>query len=955
MKKLLMMIAMAVGFTVFADANDPLIPASVEAGQTYELQCKGEVVRTYTASKTMQMNFQADANLSDNAVDWTVVPVQGFDIGSFVCTYPNGGTLAAGERLLLVRCAEGVGFKGLSWDYKLVDSTNNKIVGTYVTADASGKFNVGDVSGRLEQGYDYVYIVLDTRLVDGTPSAVDENTNPKLVGGWGEFVSADGTAATASIKWTPIRMGLAESYPVSVKEFDFDPTLVLEKGFAVISPSEGKWRIYQLPQAWVEPFVSPELSLSAGTYWHLAKNRTDIPDPFTLESAYKFSAFDIQYEAKALAYLRGDYSQLEASDYKLLDDWNKQVAPFKEWNADFEVSFDRPVAANSVLLAGFYNYTSAWAGKYTFDWVGDGQKDPWVGSSPEKDLAAGEVTRLLYSYIGKSGNVTMTYDEICQKVIQFFCGVKNLSEKNYGTTMTVKLCIYENTGRCHESGRRVVIGTYEYTFCGPLDIEFAEGYNWPEDAALPEPNPLHTNHNGRLSFVLPAPTYTEKHDKLAFVGWSNDVDKTIMTYIPTNTWKAYKLYGTWKPAQTVVIKPDEDKPGDSASIKVADEWLEENLKGVSGDEVAEALQKPAEDGGKIPLWQTYVLGLNPSGTVSTVQVQKETENKALVVSTVEAPAPDSGFKVRYSLDKIESDEATIRKEGQMQEGKDITIDLDESTAGEIPTGYYKMNVIIMPEKGDGEPDVDKKVKVPSEVTVGVLQVATEEPVIPVAVPWTALSDKEANIPADQIVQPQGLEDGVLLHVYDEEGKYKTLKMAGGKWTTSDDHQIDIEGGTSESDQANAVPTVKRGSAMWLDRTGTDMSKPFYLMGQYNDKSAETQIVPPTEEGKTEYNLIAPTGIEETDLNTIETLVPGEKGENDKLMIVNNGNPVYCDYDPVTKKWGYNSFTLDSRGLIRKNRVTDGIKVTAGTGLWYISAGGSPTITWTGDEQEDSGN
>ena len=876
---------------------------------------------------------------------------------SYICTYADGKRVLEGERCVLVQSDENGVFSGITWQGVPEDA----VVATFF-ADKDSKFAIS-LEGKIEAGKTYELIVLDSRIPDG--SVLASKLGETLVSAFGEFTLNSDGSAIEGVKWNAVKMGLSATYPVLQHAFSYDPTLILEKGYAVVSPEDGKWQVYKLPEAWVAPYESPELSLKNGTYWHLGKNKDVIPDPFKLESAYKFSAFDIQYEKKALAYLSGKTEELVPADYKLLDDWNKQVTPFKEWNADFEVSFDRPVAANSVLLAGFYNYTSAWAGKYTFDWVGEGQQDPWVGSSPEKDLAAGEVTRLLYSYIGKSGNVTMTYNEICQKVIQFFCGVKNLSEKNYGTTMTVKLCIYENTGRCHESGRRVVIGTYDYTFCGPLGFRFRKGEGHPDGVDLPYPGAegddelgaytsLSTNHNGKLSFVLPA--LQSGSNTLAFVGWSNAVDSTIMTYVPTNTWGNYNLYSTWKKAKTIVITPDTNKTETVASIKVADDWIEKNLKDVPTEKVAEALQKPAEDGGKIPLWQTYVLGLNPSGTVSVVATEKLSDDKALVVSTVEAPAPDAGFKVTYSLDKIDkTSEEPIdpAHKGKEQETKDIAIDL-EPQGGETPTGYYKMNVFITPVKDDVAVK-DEQVQVKSEVTVGVLTVKTEEPVVPVAIPWTSLAgngdDANAKIPADEIVQPQGLTEGDELMVYNRDNEvYTTLTLKGGKWVADGTTVPVNEGGTSgEATQPGEVPMIGRGYSMWLKRQ--DPSATFHLFGQYNKAEAATTIDPGSAE-KSEYNLIAPTGIEDTDLNEIPSLKSNSTNvnPNDIIVIVRDGAPVR--YRPVGDgKWGYKKQVYEKKnGIIRvKTENATDAKVQAGVGMWYISAGGNPTIKWESDE------
>ena len=1022
MKKLIMMMAMAVGFTVFADSqNDKLISFSTSGTSYYQdgltkivdNECvaliwikDGESFGGFNANGTLKdetnnklvrvvnlakdghcppitfvipagevegiyaggsfvvylldtrdgngqptvaqnntvgrVNWFGKCDDSSAEVDAAVDVAKVFN--SYVCTYADGKPVLEGERCVLVQSDENGVFCGITWQGVPEDA----VVDTF-TADASGKFNIN--LDNVTSGKNYELIVLDSRIPDG--SVLASKLGENLVSAFGEFMlNSDGTAIDG-INWKAVKMGLSATYPVLKHAFSFDPALNLENGYAVVSPEDGKWQVYKLPEAWVASYESPEFSLKGGTYWHLGKNKNDIPDPFKLESAYKFSAFDIKYEEKALAYLRGDYSKLEAPDYQLLDDWNKQVAPFKEWNADFEVSFDRPVAANSVLLAGFYNYTSAWAGKYTFDWVGEGQKDPWVGSSPEKDLAAGEVTRLLYSYIGKSGNVTMTYDEICQKVIQFFCGVKNLSEKNYGTTMTVKLCIYENTGRCHESGSKIVIGTYRYTFMGPLYVNYNKSLEGNEPAGAEMPANLETNTDGRTSFPLSVPTYDHKTYKdIAFVGWSNQVAKVTYSEIPTNTWSTadepIELYAVWKAAKSTKVTVADEKTSVESDIKVTDEWLVKNDIDPTSENLQAELEKPQGDAGR-PVWQNYLLGMDPNADLKVEKTNGNEDDKALVVSTVQVVAPDAGIKVGYSLDKVGSDEKEVTKEGETQATKDLKIDL-EPISGETPTGYYKMNVIFTPTK-DGVDQSD--IKIPADNTIGVLKVESEEKLVPVAVPWTSLNSK-GSVAVDEIVKTSTLSEEDKMHVYDSKnGAYHNYQLKGGEWQWVDSYELDANGvvtqvpATKPSDEK-----IARGSSVWLERS--DVTKPFYLIGEYDSNSGCVVTVSGADsvedQERPAYNLIAPVGIEQTDLNEVPSLkaaAQDAKSANDQIVIMRDG--VYTRFIPHEGSWGYNKAVIKSVGtrtIKTIQFVKDDTKVDAGLGMWYIRKDKSDLdITW----------
>lgn len=138
---------------------------------------------------------------------------------------------------------------------------------------------------------------------------------------------------------------------------------------------------------------------------------------------------------------------------ELMDD------PHFYWLADFVVSFDKPVAKDSLSLVGQY---ASWS-------------DSWLGFTVPKDMEAQEEIRLLgeaAKLIYPSLDVTINYSELCALVQQFNCGAYNSSAANIGTTMTVELRIYETeepsdeNGNSHnvETGRCVTLGSFTYTF-----------------------------------------------------------------------------------------------------------------------------------------------------------------------------------------------------------------------------------------------------------------------------------------------------------------------------------------------------------------------------------------------------------------------------------------------------------------------------------------------------------
>ena len=124
---------------------------------------------------------------------------------------------------------------------------------------------------------------------------------------------------------------------------------------------------------------------------------------------------------------------------------------YANWHADFVVSADSDVVANSLMLAGYY---SAFC-----DTVVGGK---WIGFVvPE--TTAGEEYRLLgglvaYKDIGEYGN----------DGVGFRCGVADLYGSNAGVTLTVELRLYETDENGQEVGadKYITIGTFTYTFAG---------------------------------------------------------------------------------------------------------------------------------------------------------------------------------------------------------------------------------------------------------------------------------------------------------------------------------------------------------------------------------------------------------------------------------------------------------------------------------------------------------
>ena len=130
---------------------------------------------------------------------------------------------------------------------------------------------------------------------------------------------------------------------------------------------------------------------------------------------------------------------------------------YADWHADFVVTVNDDMAANTCGLAGQYD---SWSSE-------------WLAFHLPKDAVAGESFRLLNDV---AHGIKYNYVELCEIVKVFRAGVYNLADENVGKSITVELRLYEpvaedipltNTNYEGETGNFVTVLTEEYTL-GPV-------------------------------------------------------------------------------------------------------------------------------------------------------------------------------------------------------------------------------------------------------------------------------------------------------------------------------------------------------------------------------------------------------------------------------------------------------------------------------------------------------
>ena len=437
---------------------------------------------------------------------------------------------------------------------------------------------------------------------------------------------------------------------------------------------------------------------------------------------------------------------------------------------------------------------------------------------------------------------------------------------------------------------------------------------------------------------LPDPTYTSENT--TFAGWQMTVDNEtkIVSELPAGTTGNVELTATWTTATPVTVDATTTTGNDVIALKVTDTWLQANqiTTGTSeSDVVARKAALEAEDATTgLKKWQNYVLGQDTTKSASVVAAKDSVEEtKAELDMTFNVPAVDTGFDVKYRVDKVVGETVT---EGAVNSVAEI--DLAAATTSQA-SAFFQVKAVLTPK---GSTDSTKDVVVDVQKTVGVVKVDSAAEWTIVAVPWESLGD--GDIKASELIHLGNRSNGDELRVY-QSGTYQTYELVNGEWT-GDAAQFTANNDNTSSQQdpqAANVVTIPRGAGVWLKRV--DPTAPIYLLGQ--KPTSETQVTTTLEkpdseaaEGTKAWNLVASPSLAEVD---VATLLQGNE-TTDKIIVPTEGAPKNYTWDGTN--WGYESGEVaqetytNSRGvqitIFRPVRKTDDNKIPAATGFWYLN-------------------
>lgn len=236
--------------------------------------------------------------------------------------------------------------------------------------------------------------------------------------------------------------------------------------------------------------------------------------------------------------------------------------------------------------------------------------------------------------------------------------------------------------------------------------------------------------------------------------------------------------------------------------------------------------------------------------------------------------------------------------------------------------------------------------VESSNVFGVLRVDSTLTRTLLAVPWCDVSAVENSaITVSSIVKTTNLTPGDTLHALNDDrtvfNSWELTEGAGGNLVWQSVNQVSTNGVVTTTASASDVHSA-RGNGLIIIRQHPN--QPFYIYGQVGNTASVTTTILGGSTEEPAHNLIAPPCDHDVHLTDAEWT--GSIGENDEIYIP-KPNGLYTILRYKNGVWKYSKRTAHPvvPGAVVTSWVEFTDSIPAGTGFWYISYGGSPTITW----------
>lgn len=221
-------------------------------------------------------------------------------------------------------------------------------------------------------------------------------------------------------------------------------------------------------------------------------------------------------------------------------------------------------------------------------------------------------------------------------------------------------------------------------------------------------------------------------------------------------------------------------------------------------------------------------------------------------------------------------------------------------------------------------------------TIGVTTLTTSKKNTIIPVKYTSLASTGEAVSAAALVSTKELPAGTQMYVFDG-STYKAwvLSAEGEEWTavssesTSGGYTVGVPAGTE---------TLAAGSAIWLVFANQPTDQTVVIYGD-TPATLSASITAGTTEKPKAHLLVNPT--EEASVSIADKLIGVTPANGDTIQPITDtfdGNYIYNG-----NVWKKVSVDVDNGGAVT---ITEGLPtINQYQGFWYISKGGSGTITW----------
>lgn len=225
---------------------------------------------------------------------------------------------------------------------------------------------------------------------------------------------------------------------------------------------------------------------------------------------------------------------------------------------------------------------------------------------------------------------------------------------------------------------------------------------------------------------------------------------------------------------------------------------------------------------------------------------------------------------------------------------------------------------------------------------GLMNVPSGAKVTMIAVPWVTVGGEADAMKVANLVKTDTLSAGDELYYYDGatyfSWKLQGNVLQGNVWTPAATTKEDAKGNPVTIQAPDASYALPRGKGLFLVRQ--DATKEIWLYGQHSTAQVSVRVAAGTA-GTPAYTMIANPNAEAYDLN--EKGVGGAAG--DQILLGDGGTTLYTRTETAWTRKTDVTKTINGVDRTFKKDTTEGVVIPAGTGAWYVSKGGSPTIVW----------